>query len=213
MENKILYPLFDIESIIDYPMTVAKMIRDKYFNSKYFLNLEDEYWLKCMFSIMKTKDPIPLLVTDKYVDRCEGLYKEFLEEKDISDYYTDHILANAVEIFNLNGFTISTIMVNNDNEAEFIKKRFNDQCKIIKYKNPININGKYGAYYTNDVNYILSKLVDPMYIVFKVAKFKYNLEDKEGFDLLKLEVLKNVDKSNRFKFFEPYNDIQIPKEE
>lgn len=213
-QGQILRPLFDFDAIVDFPMSIARMIREEFGSSKYFLNLEDEYWLKCMFRTMDNKDPMPLLLTDKYKNRCDGLYDEFLKDSKLSKYYTTYPIADILKIFNLNGFVDSTIVAHNNSEIDFIRKYYRDKVKIMKYNGkPLSINNKYGAYYTSDINNIITKLDNPKYIVFHIMRFKYNMEHKEGIELLKYDVIKDVHKSNKFIVMDPYNDIKLPEEE
>lgn len=212
MEGMIYHPLFDFDSIVDLPLSVAKLIREEYYSEKYFINLEDEHFLKCLFATIPTRDPMRYIMTDKYVDRCDELYNELMRDPKLVQYYSLYDVANLINIFTVSGFTKCTVLVKDKQEQSFIKDLYKNEVDILVSDKPIDINNKYGMYYTSNIYNLIDKFIEPKFINFRILDLKCNMESKTGFETFKFDVLKTISSTNNLNVINSYNDLKLPEE-
>ena len=211
-QGNMLNPVFNSNSILDLNMSIFKMVYDLYDTKSYIRNdiLRDDYSLKCLFLEMNTKNPLEYLIKEEYADSFDDLYEEFRNDSNIEKYYRYYATASMINILQETTYTNTTIMCSNKKEAEFLEKIF-PKTKIIT-GSQFNINGKYDAYYTGDIEDIGTFIQDPKGIQVKLLRFKYNLERKKGLELPKLSVAFPYMDTNKFSIMDPYTDVIVPNE-
>ena len=212
MEGTVYRPLFDFDSIVDLPLSIVRLIKAEYYSEKYFINLDDEEFLKCLFATIPERDPMKYIMTDKYVDRCEELYGELKNDPKLKEYYTTYDIANLVDVFTASGFTKCTVLVDNNKDADYIKKLYEDRADVIVHDKPIDINNKYGMYYTSNIYNLVNKFIEPKFINFRILDLKCNMESKSGFKAFKFDVLKQISDSNNLAVVNPYSRLKLPEE-
>lgn len=212
MEGTVYTPLFDFDAIVDIPLSIARLIREEYWSSKYFINLDNEKFLKCLFATIPDRNPVKYLVTDKYVDRCDDLYEELKNDPKLKDYYSIYHVGDLINIFNASGFTKSTVLLKDKKNLDYLKTLYGKSVDFLMWEKPIDINGKYGMYYTSNIYNLVDNFVDPKFINFRILDLKCNMEKKTGFQLFKLDVLAKISATNNLATIKPYNDIHIPEE-
>lgn len=212
MEGTVYRPLFDFDAVVDIPLSIAKLIKEEYWSSKYFINLNNEKFLKCLFLSISDRNPVKYLVTDKYVDRCDDLYEELRNDPKLKEYYSVYHVGRLIDVFNASGFTRSTVLVKNKSDMEYIKNLYEKNVELLFWDRPIDINGKYGMYYTSNIYNLVDNFIEPKFINFRILDLKCNMEQKSGFELFKLDVLSKISDTNNLAIIKPYNDIAIPEE-
>lgn len=213
MENTLYHPLFDYDSIVDTAMTVAHLIREEYWSSKYFIPLNDDNFLQCLFATMPTRDPMSHLVTDKYMDRCDELYDELIADSKFEDHIYTYAVADLLNVMHNTGISSNTVLVKNDREAKIIKSLYKDTVKILKSPEPLAITGKHGIYYTDNIHNLVDRLAKPDFINFRVMKMRFNMEPKQGFEVFNLDVVTQLSSTNTLASVQSYVDLILPEEE
>ena len=210
-----IFPLFDFNSLVDIDLSIVHMIREEFYSDKYFIRLDDEYFLKCLLTTRKDHNVIRSIIQPKYEDRCEdSLYEDFLNDEHLPSYFVEFPLANVFRILSDTGYTPSAILCTNEVQRQYCAAHFpKGNIEYLTKGSKININKKYDCYYTANLQDVLTKIEDPKHIQFRILRFDYNLEDKDGIELVKLEVVKPYLKHNTFYLVDPYNDIIIPDKE
>ena len=213
MKDNEIFPLFDFNSIIDINLSIVHLIREEYYSSKYFINLDDEYFIKCLLTTMGDHDVIKSIIQSKYEDRIESLYKDFLNDEKLPNYFVEFPLARLFRIVSDTGYVKPAVLCSSQMEKEYIQTKY-PESKIIYFNGQkININGKYDCYYTAVLDDINTKIDKPSKIQFKILRFNYNLEDKDGIELLKFDKIQDYLLDNSFGLIDPYTDIVIPDRE
>lgn len=212
--SSVMRPLFDINSIIDYPLSVFHMILDNYYSDKYMyddIDLKDDYYLRCMLIERRTFNPLPILIRDKYGD-TDNLYEEFLADKILKDYFTMYDVGyELVSIYNSISFVKPAILCRNQDQVQYIKAKL-PNIEVICEDKPININKKYDAYFTSDVRSISKVLDDPRGLHFKIFRLRCNLEPKTGgMEYPKMEYIQKYLLKNRVALVDPYKEILLPE--
>ena len=214
-DTNYIFPLFDFNSLVDINLSIVHMIRNEFYSSKYFINLDDEYFIKCLLTTMKDRNVIKAIIQPKYEDRCEySLYDDFLNDEHLPLYFVEFPLSKVFRIALETGYTPAAILCTNDVQKKYCAKHF--PSGNIEYLEPgtkININKKYDCYYTSDIMDVVNKIDNPKKIQFRILRFDYNLEDKDGIELVNLEIAKPYLGSNTFCLVDPYTDIIIPDKE
>lgn len=213
MINNILYPLFDFDSLVDLNLSVVRMIRDSYYNEKYFHPSikNDDYFHKCRLLTMKDKNPLKLYLNEDFMDNADDIYEEMLNDKELENFYSPFDTIELVYMTSKVSFINVSVLCRNENDEKFINS-LNLNTKTIISEKRIDINKKYDTYYFSDINDIDNKLLNPKGIYFKVLRFKYNMEDKDGIEIPKVEKLKAYMKNNKFSFVDPYKNVILPEE-
>ena len=213
MENSVYSPLYDFDSIVDTAMSVAHLIREEYWSHKYFINLDDDRFLMCLFATMPTRDPMPHLMASMYTERCGGLYKELMDDPKLDDHIYTYATADVVHVLNATGYTKPTVLVKNDRQATIIQNLYKGSIKLLKSDGPVDLKGRFGAYYTDDVYNLRDRLISPEYLNLRVMRMKFNMESKQGFKMFKLDVVSNLSSTNSLASFESYAGLQLPEEQ
>lgn len=214
-ENNHIFPLFDFNSLVDINLSIVHMIRNEFYSDKYFIKLDDEYFVKCLLTTMKDHNVINSIIQPKYEDRCnESLYNDFLNDEHLPSYFVEFPLAKVFRILSETGYTPPSILCTNKIQKEYCAKNFpKGKVIMLKPNTKLDINQKYDCYYTADIMDIINKIDNPKKIQFRVLRFNYNLEDKDGIEIVKLDILKPYLKYNSFSLVDPYTDIIIPDRE
>lgn len=214
-DSNSIFPLFDFNSLVDINLSIVHMIRNEFYSSKYFINLDDEYFIKCLLTTMKDRNVIKSIIQPKYEDRCgESLYQDFLNDEHLESYFVEFPLSNVFRIASETGYIPAAILCTNEVQRRYCIKHFpKGNIEYLKPGTKININKQYDCYYTSDIMDIVNKIDNPKKIQFRILRFDYNLEDKDGIELVNLEIVKPYLAYNTFSLVDPYNDIVIPDRE
>lgn len=173
--------LLEFETVMDLDFAIAKLMIEKYKNSKYMkvTSYSSENALKNILLFRKEINPVTAIIEDDYLDSADELLEEFKEK------YMDEILSEAkpTDVFRYvktldqaEGIIISTIDCKNQQQKQLINKIdssvrtcinetdisvysclfIKDIKDIIKYK---NLGGKYifilNCAYNMDENFML----------------------------------------------------------
>lgn len=220
MGTSALRPLFDFESIVDFNLAVIHMVREEFWTDKYFnsdIAINNEYFLKCAIISNKQFNPLNIILKPEYEDSADNIYREFLEEEILEDYYEFFPVGGLVKIYAANSFTHPTILCHNKKQAEYCKKIYDEHLDvktiIRKPDEKIDINVKYDCYFTNNIWDIHNKLDHPRAMQFRVMRAQYNLEQGSGFELPLFEAAMPYMGSCKFGLVDPYTDVILPLKE
>ena len=212
--SSIMRPLFDINTIIDYPLSVIHMILDNYYSDKYMyddIDMKDDYYLRCMITENKEFNPLHILIKDSY-DITDDLYEEFLSDEKLKEYFTMYDVGmELVSIYNSVQFVHPTILCKNQDQVQYIKAKLPD-IEVICTDKAISINNKYDSYFTSDIRTISTTLIDPRGLHFKIFRLKCNLERKTGGrEFPRMDYIEKYLLKNRVALVDPYKEIILPE--
>ena len=213
MKDTDIFPLFDFNSIVDINLSIIHYIREECFSEKYFIDLSDEYFVKCLLTTMKERDVTKYIIHPNYIDRVNSLYNDIVNDELFSKYLVEFPLGRFFRILSQTGYVKPSVLVSSDMEKQYMESKYPENDIIIFKGKPININGKFDCYYTSVLDDVNTKIDKPSKIQFKILRFDYNLEDKDGIELLKFDKIKNHIGVNSFGLIDPYTDIVIPDRE
>jgi hypothetical protein len=207
-------PLFDVNTIIDYRLSVIHMILDNYYSDKYMyddIDLKDDYYLRCMITENVDFSPLSILIKDSY-ELSDNLYDEFLEDDKLKEYFVMYDVGyELVGIYNSIQFIHPTVLCRNQDQVQYIKAKMPD-IELICTDKAININNKYDAYFTSDIRTIDTTLIDPRGLHFKIFRLKCNLEQKTGGrEFPKMKYIEKYLLKNRVALVDPYKEIILPE--
>ena len=217
MEGTELRPVFDFDSIIDINLSVLHLLRSHYDNPKYMysnVHRVDDYFLRSELIMSDTINPLHIFMKPEYKDDFNSLYEELLKDPKLKNFYTPTSIFGLLNIYHEADYIKPSILCKNAQEQHHISilgRKYKKEYDTILVKEGDKFKmGVHDSYYTGDIFNIDYRLDNPEGVSFKISKFKYNLESKEGMPLpLASESIKYVD-TNKFYLIDPYANFTLP---
>lgn len=205
--------LFEFQTIVDLDLALLKYIQNEYKDSKFFnkhVLLADDYILKSLLLTRDNKNPLSVIIDDKYKDSIDSLYEEIIQNKESELFKYATPLAPLI-VLNMLTKTDSGIdcVVNckNVEEEQFIKHIKSDIRTTIEGYN-IDLSKYDGIYIKNVEDSIKYKKFNGKSIYF--LEYKYNLEPnkKDMMPLFNISII--IANTNNLYLVSPYTDFSVP---
>ena len=200
--------LIEFDMVIDTDYGLIKMIKDKYNNPEYidkkYLDLVENNVL--IYSLVKRdiKNPLSLIINDKYKDSINKLLNEFYdnEYKNILEYSHKTNIYDLINIYLMTNQISINILCKNVLEEQFISNMDINITPITENDySKINID-KYDCIFIKDFNNIL-KFKDVKVKNIYIARYSFNLE-KDNQTPLK-EISDEIKEGNLFFIIDIYD--------
>ena len=199
-----LRALFEFDSIVDINLAVIHMMKYGGFDKEYLVDtwwMADDYFYRNQLLKMKQKNPLSLIMKEKYVS--DVLYQDILDSDELHLYYTPNSVMGLFRILMFGDYAEPVVVCKNKWERTYIQRLGFKDDLIMMAEDKINYKG-YGAYYTGDIRSIGKRLDNPKGLALKVLRYKYNMEDKEGLEMPLFKEAFMFSDLNKFYFVDPY---------
>lgn len=199
----------DFDMIYDIDLGLFHMIKEKYNNSNFinttFLEMSDISLIANLIE-RKEKNPLYLILDEKYKDNADSLLQQFLDQeyKDILSYSKKTQMYDLLLVYSKTGLLSINVLCKNVLEEQIIKdlKEKDTRIKFNIISNKLDVD-KFDAIYLKDYKDVL-KLKNLFGKHIYIASYNFNYEDSKR-TLPLIEVSKKVCDVNTIYSIDIYN--------
>lgn len=205
--------LFEFDSLVDTDLGLLIYIQLSFKNSKYFNNIvmkSSDYVLKSLLLTRKNRNPLSVIIDNKYKDSIDSLYKELIDSK-----YEDILsISKPLSIFRFletlkktDGLLNCSVLCKSDLEVKAIKKFDNTvPCSTSGYNyNLAEANALYIKAFEDIIKY---KNVNDLSIY--ILNYDFNIQEGRPDRIPKLDLSLAVGRTNSIYLIDPYYKFKKP---
>lgn len=126
--------VFEFETLFDIDYSIIELIKDKFYNSKYFSKQildEDPFTMRYILLAREDENPLTVVLNDDYQNSANVLYREILEEyhdQIYSNIYKTNIFDFVITLLNINEQSIKPgIFIENEYQFQVIEATLKDR--------------------------------------------------------------------------------------